>query len=443
MDSSMNTQAAIVETIKGFPLFGRLQAVYSIGAVVGALVSARLVDAGLPVYQILLIASTFYFPVTLTIVYTLMDHAGELVVNEARDAEKARMLARRLAQLGEDDESNLYGDTSMNSERSDGDHDETEQETMLSRHNSSNNDAVRSGNTSRNRSRATSTTQYGTVGQPPSSTLESENRGVFSQLYEFVSQCIPLEKLHLVPKQQKNADVTTLAVLSLVLCLISFGESAVTYFSELFVENNWTDISSEVAVFGFVGFEIGTAVSRFFSDFLVANPKIFGTRRQLIFRGSLLAGLSFLLIAVAGFSSNHDSSTTRAGQTTLALAVVGFVFVGVFEGPMVPLVLGFASNLQGFQPGDAIPLVSAWGMIGIVFAPLVDGNVVDWVGYSSCFLSQGIIFAVASFLAFMSKEQYAVKKKRRARRSSAESSSATSQSESGPASERSVTAVEN
>lgn len=381
MDSSLNTQAALMETIKGFPLFGRLQGTYSIGAIVGALLSARLVDSGYRVWEILSVATVVYFPAIFLVVYFLLNHDDEILVNQVRELEKDRLETlkanRRLGNYSSNRSSSNLGATSNasnnnsdnvnnNSDEDDSDSDdEAEDREMLSSggQNSSNN-------------------TYGTVNQHPITTTATSN---YANLFQWLfAKALPLK-----------ADLRTLIILALITFVINFAESSVTYYSELYLET-W-GVSTFTAVMGFVAFQLGLAISRLLSDWVVFR---FG-RKHVMVAGNAIAGIGMGLVAAAGITSTTG---------TLALAIIGFILVGLFEGPMSPVILGFASNLKGFQPADAIPVVTAFGMTGLVIGPLVNGNIVDWINYKATFFIQALFLVIAALLASLTRERYHVKR---------------------------------
>lgn len=203
-----------------------------------------------------------------------------------------------------------------------------------------------------------------------------------------------------VEKVAASSDQWTLFLLFLIILLTSFADSAIIDWSELYLEANW-NASSEVGALGFVGFEIGLAMSRFLSDYLVYK---FG-RKELLVYGCLLSGLGLAVIALMSLASGND--------TAFVFVVLTFVLVGFCLGPVTPVCLGFAANLKGFQAGDAIPLLAVAGVMGLVIAPLFDGNVVQWLGYGLEFFFQAGLLITAAMFSITTKERYFNNKKRR------------------------------
>lgn len=377
MDSSLNTQAALMETMKGFPLFGRLQGTYSIGAIVGALISARLVDDGFEVWEILSLATLLYFPAIFTVVYFLFDHEEELIVNQVREKEKERLEALRQQRRATSGRSRRNETADPNAAPMFPEDSESESEDEEG-------DEV-DANAEERRSMLPHSpppeTQYGTV----HNSNEPESHHAYAQFLSFLFSK-PIKP---------HTDFRTLFILSLIILVINFAESAVTYFSEMYLEL-W-NVSETTAVMGFVAFQMGLATSRLLSDWIVFRVG----RKHVMIIGNAVAGIGMGLVAVAGITLT---------TTTLVLAIIGFVTVGLFEGPLMPVLLGFASNLKGFQPGDAIPIVTAFGMMGLVIGPLVNGNIVDWFSYKSTFFIQALLMVIAAMMALLTKERYLLKR---------------------------------
>lgn len=379
MDSSLNTQAALMETMKGFPLFGRLQGTYSIGAIVGALISARLVDDGFEVWEILSFATLLYFPAIFTVVYFLFDHQEELIVNQVREKEKERLETLRQQRRAAGSSRSRRNETAdpnaapMFPEDSESESEDEEE------------DANVDANAEERRSMLPQSpqpeTQYGTVHNRE----EQESHHAYAQFLSFLFSK-PIKP---------HTDFRTLFILSLIILVINFAESAVTYFSEMYLEL-W-NVSETTAVMGFVAFQMGLATSRLLSDWIVFRVG----RKHVMIIGNSVAGIGMGLVAVAGITLT---------TATLVLAIIGFVTVGLFEGPLMPVLLGFASNLKGFQPGDAIPIVTAFGMTGLVIGPLVNGNIVDWFSYKSTFFIQALLMVIAAVMALLTKERYLLKR---------------------------------
>eukprot|EP01033_Poteriospumella_lacustris_P008472 gene8472-6126_t len=363
--------------MKGFPLFGRLQGTYSIGAIVGALISARLVDDGFEVWEILSFATLVYFPAIFTVVYFLFDHEEELIVNQVREKEKERLEALRQQRRATSGRSRRNETADPNAvpmfpEDSESESEDEEGDDV---------DANAEERRSMLPQSPPSETQYGTV----HNSNEPESHHAYAQFLSFLFSK-PIKP---------HTDFRTLFILSLIILVINFAESAVTYFSEMYLEL-W-NVSETTAVMGFVAFQMGLATSRLLSDWIVFRVG----RKHVMIIGNAVAGIGMGLVAVAGVTLT---------TTTLVLAIIGFVTVGLFEGPLMPVLLGFASNLKGFQPGDAIPIVTAFGMMGLVIGPLVNGNIVDWFSYKSTFFIQALLMVIAAMMALLTKERYLLKR---------------------------------
>jgi MFS family permease len=391
MTSALNTQAALMETIIGFPLFGRLQGTYSIGAIVGAVISAQLVDQGWEVWEILGFSTIVYVPAIFIVVFFLLGRDEEILVNQVRELEKDRLEALRKTRRSAGNSTistvlnnvstrnpTTTGETESDGEDSDYDS-ELENQNMLQ---TSSESSIRPrGNTS-------PTTQYGTVNQQQRADLNNSTTTTGAYILGWLFSKPP----------PPHADISTLFILGVIILLISFGESSVTYFSELYLEQ-W-GVSETTAVMGFVAFQLGLAISRFLSDWVVMGMG----RKVIMVGGNAIAGIGMGLVAVAGITYT---------TTTLALAVSGFIVVGLFEGPMLPVLLSFASNLKGFQPGDSIPMVTVFGICGLVIGPLVNGNMVDGFSYKSTFFIQALLMVIAAILAMLTKERYKLKRSKR------------------------------
>lgn len=138
-------------------------------------------------------------------------------------------------------------------------------------------------------------------------------------------------------------------------------------------------VTAGAAASGFVGFQLGMSVARLTGDFLVHR---FGAAR-LVFLGGISATIGLLLVALA---------------PAFAVAIVGFVLIGVGLGNAPPIAFGAASRLTA-SPASGVAMVSSGAYASFILGPPLIGfvaTVTDLRMGMAVLLLSGVLFTIAS-----------------------------------------------
>jgi len=117
---------------------------------------------------------------------------------------------------------------------------------------------------------------------------------------------------------------------------------------------------------GYMMFAIAMTVGRFSGDALVAR---IGDRSALLW-GGVVAIFGFAVLLVASFP---------------ALALVGFVLIGLGAANIVPVLFRRAGSQTVMPPGLAVAIISTAGYAGILLGPAAIGFVANHIGLTNAF----------------------------------------------------------
>lgn len=170
-------------------------------------------------------------------------------------------------------------------------------------------------------------------------------------------------------------------VLIAVLCAIAFlSEGVVIDWGALLLIDRG-HFSLESAGIGFVVFSVAMSVTRLTGDWLSAKFGPF----NLLFYGGLLAAFGFALMPLA---------------PTVPLSLLGFVFVGLGAGNIVPVLFTLAGQQTVMSPALAITATAMMGYVGLLAGPAVVGFVAEHRGLSMSFLLVGALLVLVPLTAF-------------------------------------------
>ncbi len=151
-----------------------------------------------------------------------------------------------------------------------------------------------------------------------------------------------------------------------ILAAISFlAEGSILDWSALLITQKGL-VDVEQGGIGFMLFSIAMTLGRFTGDKLTAR---IGDRPTLIWGG---------LVAIAGFA-------VLLVAPVAALAMVGFVAVGLGAANIVPVLFRRAGSQTVMPPGLAIAAITTMGYAGILLGPAAIGFVADHVGLALAF----------------------------------------------------------
>jgi MFS family permease len=191
-----------------------------------------------------------------------------------------------------------------------------------------------------------------------------------------------------------HKDYYSLFIISLLGFIGYFGEGSIGDWSALYLTTQW-DCSPLVATFGYVGFQLSVAIGRFYSDKIVVRMG----RKLLLMVSGIIAGVGLLLAVVASFLPSNDMS--------LAMAIIGFAICGAGLSALSPTVISLAgSGIVGFLPATALAIVTAVGYTGILIGPPILGNFAQAVGSLSWsfLLDSGLISGISLVVLVLPKK---------------------------------------
>lgn len=415
---SCNTQVSLLELIEGKPMFGFMQGVHALGILSGALVSAGLSQLNVTVYAIDIIFSILLLLVVLIPLPYYIRHDAEVRLELHREEVKERVAEERRRLLSNVDTSSSDSDddrgchptsnpsgpeSHVDGSGQSGDPNDPE----IASASDSERTMPRSSKMSSSSAAADPDAAHDTDSFPPAA-VDHEHRPLLrsrngasssgSSSKQRASSAHGEEKSKargggsggqygtvLSPSSSSSStssrDVTMYVLLNCIMVCAGLGSGVALSWSEIYVLQDWST-SETVATLGYVGFQLGAAISRFMSDWMLEHF----SRKALVMYGCFGAGLGTLTSALACLTPTDG---------TLVVAVLGFIMTGFFFGPIYPAILGYATTLRGYSTGEALPVVKASTLIaGMVIAPLLFGNIIDLIGYMWSFLIQVVIYGI-------------------------------------------------
>jgi MFS family permease len=402
---SCNTQVSLLELVEGKPRFGFMQGAHALGILSGALIAAGLSELSLAVYGIDILFAILLLLVVLIPFPFYIRHDAEIRLELHREEVKDRVERERRRYLNNSmrNGSRNHSSSTSSSNSSDSDIDDQTKGQVVSKETNTTSGSdmedsegafpsdserdcfisdkekrplLRSrvgGNSSKNNPISSNT--------PNASSNPTSNSHDGNQVYGTVSRQNTQEK------ETHLRDEWTFLLLNLIMVCAGLGSGVAISWSQVYVLQDWST-SETVATLGYVGFQLGAAVSRFSSDYVFSHM----TRKGLIAFGCIGAALGTFTSALSCLSRT---------DVTLSFAVTGFIITGFFFGPIYPAILSYATTLRGFPTGEAIPVVKASTlMAGMVIAPLFFGNVIDVIGYMSSFLIQAAVYVLGFVCAW-------------------------------------------
>lgn len=400
-----NTQVSLLELVDGRPYFGFMQGVHALGVLVGALFAAGLSEVGVTVYAIDIIFAIVSLVVILIPFPFYIRHDAEIRLELHREGVKEKVERERQRLLNNnhhhrehnsDSDSSSSSSSSNNNSNGNSRHnsltqfqahqDTTQDDPEVFPSSDSERDAFLPDKEQRPllRSRIHSTSNSA-LGNNASNPDHHETRNLNASrsndnVYGTVHS-------HHNSSHKPKREELAFWQLNFIMVCAGLGSGVAISWSQVYVLQDWST-SETVATLGYVGFQLGAAISRFSSDYLFSTF----TRKELIVYGSIGAALGTLASALSCLSRT---------DATLGIAVGGFIVTGFFFGPIYPAVLSYATTLRGYPTGEAIPVVKASTLIaGMVIAPLVYGNIIDIIGYMSSFLIQVVIYLLGFVCAW-------------------------------------------
>jgi predicted MFS family arabinose efflux permease len=151
-----------------------------------------------------------------------------------------------------------------------------------------------------------------------------------------------------------------------LLCFVSFmAEGAMLDWSAVFLRDV-RSVAPSTAGFGYACFSVAMAVGRFSGDRLIARHGPAWAVRV----GAGLAAVGFLLVACVPIT---------------AVALLGFVLIGLGASNIVPVMFSAAGRLAGTPPAVAIATATTLGYVGLLSGPALIGFVAHASSLSTAF----------------------------------------------------------
>jgi predicted MFS family arabinose efflux permease len=155
------------------------------------------------------------------------------------------------------------------------------------------------------------------------------------------------------------------ALIAVLAAIMFLAEGALLDWGALLLTgNNLTDI--EHGGTGYMMFAIAMTVGRFSGDALIAR---IGDRAALLWGG---------VVAIFGF-------TVLLLATVTAVALAGFVLIGLGAANIVPVLFRRAGSQTVMPAGLAVAIISTAGYAGILLGPAVIGFIAKQIGLSNAF----------------------------------------------------------
>jgi MFS family permease len=392
LDSSVNTQAVLLEQLLNTPTLGYFHALCAIGCVTGGILGGVMFDAGVSLFNGYCIAVGVMLIPNLILTFFLFTRLEEIDINE----------------------NCINFDCKL-------------KPGILKAYNSS---FTQLGSLIQNHATPGNTPRTGRKGFPslmPVSTVdEDENfQQLTRNLVSPVSSPVPVDrkndllvnpllppatiftetsslvqsnvsekgsgsnssKSELLPNPPK--DYYSLSVICFLLFLGYFGEESVGDWSAVYL-SEWKT-SAVIYTMGYVGFETAIAIGRLNCDRLVT---VLGRKKLLLFAG-IVSGCGFF---VASLTSVFLPNTTFS----LVITIAAFIICGFGVSVVSPTTISIiGSGVDGFSSSTSIAIASSTGYAGVLISPLILGNVGEILG-SLCW-SFFVVACCESFIVVISQ----------------------------------------
>jgi MFS family permease len=393
LDSSVNTQAVLLEQLINAPTLGYFHALCAIGCVTGGIVGGVMFDAGVSLFYGYCIASGVMVLPNLILTFFLFTRLEEIDINEncinfdcKLKPGILRAYNRSLMELGDLIQNHA---TPGHTPRSTATRkrlpslmpvstvDEDENFQQLTRN-----------LVSPVSSPAPSERKTPLINPlPPPATIFTETSSLVQTDLSEKGSCSNSRKSELLPDPLK--DYYSLMVTCFLLFLGYFGEESVGDWSALYL-SEWKT-SAIIYTMGYVGFEIAIAIGRLNCDRLVT---VLGRKKMLLFAG-IISGCGFFVASLTSvFLPNNTLS--------LVITIGAFIICGFGVSVVSPTTISIiGSGIDGFSSSTSIAIASSTGYAGVLISPLILGNVGEMLG-SLCW-SFFLVACCESSIVFISQ----------------------------------------
>ncbi|EAU42023.1 MFS permease [Fulvimarina pelagi HTCC2506] len=185
----------------------------------------------------------------------------------------------------------------------------------------------------------------------------------------------PADAIGRLSMRQILAAQRTPLLLAVAIGVIALGgfvqEGVVIDWSAVYLRDE-LGVSLAASGFGFAAFSLTMALFRFFGDGIRER---YGAVRTV--RASLLIALAGLVVLILA--------------TSLPVALIGFLILGIGMSNVVPIAFSAAGNLKRLADGTGISIASAIAYSGGLIAPAIVGIVADAYGFKTIFAALATI----------------------------------------------------
>ena len=357
LDVSSNGQAVLCEKMTRAPTLGLFHAIYSIGALSGALIGGVIMEHKQSVLrEAVLFGVVLMFPGIL-LSYWLYSPQEERLLNELHDAHYERLL---------DPAQHVKNPISGSSDAPQS-HDTKESNT------NTNPLLATYSNASAKSDFGERVLEEGRAVGASCKTADTDNEEwrVYEegQLEEIKLQqaddSFPLVQLLLRCGCGSYVKFITLAQIALLGMLASFGEGAVNDWSVIYFADS-LGASPFVSTLGFAGFELTVACGRYFSDHAV---QVLGRQRLIAVSGAVASlGMGIVVLAPSLLSAQEHREALQA------VTILGFSICGLGVSSVAPSAISLAGSsaitrAAGLSSAESIAMVTSVGYIGIMVSP--------------------------------------------------------------------------
>jgi MFS family permease len=364
LDSSMNTQAVLLELATNSHTLGHFHAVFAIGCVIGALIGGALYDLGFSIfYEFIIFSGPLLIP-DIVFYFYLYDFIEEHTINSAAAASLIKE-ERKFSFL-----SSLSVSLAINED---------------------NPDHIRS-ISNENRHHSHRSFDYN-----PLIPQTHEDKGPSPLIAKGFAHSVSAAGDEETGSFNSSVpkDYFSLCIICILLFVGYFGEGSVGDWSAIYLTTHW-DCSPLAATFGYVSFQGSVTIGRFFSDKIVERV---GRQRLLILSG---------ITSAVGLCVAVFASLLPVDNLSLAVVIIGFAIGGIGLSPLSPTVVSLmGTGIDGFPSTTAISITTAVGYMGILIGPPILGNFAEFCGgLNWSFLLDAGLIACLSIIVLLLPKKY-------------------------------------
>lgn len=182
-------------------------------------------------------------------------------------------------------------------------------------------------------------------------------------------------------KKQRKLNLPLPVLIIGCLCFIMYSsEGALLSWSTVFATQN-IGIDPVIAGYFYLFFAVTMTTSRYLGNGLVRRVG----RLRTVVTGAVLVSLGFIITALIPH---------YVGM------MIGFTFVGLGAGNIVPQLVSFAGTVKGIRVQSAISLVNSLGYSGILLGPVIIGQISKSFSLETSFVCIGCAVCVVAIVSF-------------------------------------------